>query len=1130
MKRIVAIALILGPFVGHAQQFVCGSAQTGVVKLTATSTYTATAPGFDLNTTPQVDAKSCSSDKPFFFSVSLPEGSYRIKIVLGGEQASTTTVWAEARRLMLEKVSVKATGSATETFDTNVRVPEIAGDVTHRVKLKPREVGNLDWDKKLTLEFNGDHPSFRSISIEPIHEATIYLAGDSTVVDQDVEPWAAWGQMLPRFFRDGVVVANHAESGETIRSFEGEQRFAKVMSLIQPGDYLFMQFAHNDQKPGAVSLDDYKKLLAEYIEKTRGKGATPVLVTSMHRRTLDAKGNITNSLGGYPDAVREIAAAQHVALIDLNAMSKTLFEAMGPEGTLKTFMHYPANAFPNQTEAISDDTHFNKYGAYELARCVIQGIRADKLPIAKLLDKDVPDFNPMQPDAADAFNLPATPIPVKKMFVVNEYGAKGDGATLDTGAIQKAIDRAAVVGGTVTLEPGTYLSGSLFLKSGVTLLVPDGATIVGSEKLEDYPMLPTRIAGIEMTWPAALINVRDQQNVTITGKGTIDGDGPIWWKSYWDLRATYEPKGLRWASDYDARRPRLILIQNSSDIQLGGGILLKRSGFWTVQILFSHNVHVDGVNIRNNEGGKGPSTDGIDIDSSRKVLVEHADIDVNDDALCLKAGRDSDGLRVNRPTEDVVIRDSIVRSGAAAITIGSETSGGFRNIEAYNITALKGVPSGVLFKSAHTRGGFAKDIRIHDLTFEGVAIPVHITMNWNPSFSYATLPPGVTDVPSYWVTLTTKVPEQQGLPHFSDVHIWNIKATGAKSAFNVSAYPNATLDNFRFDHLDIEAATAGTIANSRNWTITDSYIRTADGSKPVFTDSVVDDPKEIAFGDRPVLGEQSAAITNTAQTTDPGAAMRPPLPTAKNPDLPTLYLVGDSTVRNGRGDGANGQWGWGEPLVDFFDASKINVVNRAIGGRSSRTYITEGRWDELLTMLKPGDFVVFQFGHNDSGPLDDTSRARGTLPGVGDESREIDNPITQKHEVVHTYGWYMRKYVADTLAKGAIPIVCSPIPRKIWKDGKVVRNAENYGGWARQVADSQKAAFVDLDEIIARHYDSLGEAQVEPLFADPHTHTSRTGAELNAECVVAGLKALAGNPLGRYLSDKGQAVSADSGH
>jgi polygalacturonase len=436
-----------------------------------------------------------------------------------------------------------------------------------------------------------------------------------------------------------------------------------------------------------------------------------------------------------------------------------------------------------------------------------------------------------------------------KTFMANDYGAKGDGTTLETASLQKTIDAAAAAGGTVTMKPGTYLTGSLFLKSGVTLEVPEGATLIGSEKLEDYPMLPTRISGIEMTWPAALINVRDQHDVTITGKGTIDGDGPIWWKSYWDLRAAYEPKGLRWASDYDARRPRLILFQNSSNIRLGGGILLRRSGFWTVQILYSHDVHVDGVTIRNNEGGKGPSTDGIDIDSSRKVLVEHADIDANDDALVLKAGRDSDGLRVNRPTEDIVLRDSIIRHGAAAVTIGSETSGGFRNIEAYNITALSGVPSGVLFKSAHTRGGFARNIRIHDLTLEGVAIPIHITMNWNPSFSYAVLPEGVKDIPSYWVILTTPVPEEKGLPHFSDVHIWNIKATGAKSAFNVAAYPNATLDDFHFDHLDIEAATAGTIANAKNWTITESSIKTADGSKPMFTDSTFRDPKDIPYGE-----------------------------------------------------------------------------------------------------------------------------------------------------------------------------------------------------------------------------------------------------------------------------------------
>lgn len=445
------------------------------------------------------------------------------------------------------------------------------------------------------------------------------------------------------------------------------------------------------------------------------------------------------------------------------------------------------------------------------------------------------------------------PLAQAQIFSATQYGAKPDGTTMNTPAIQRAIDAASKAHGTVTFAPGTYLTGSLFLPSGITFDVPEGVTLLGSQHLEDYKQLPTRIAGIEMTWPAALINVRDAGHVTITGKGTIDGDGPIWWKSYWDLRKGYEPKGLRWASDYDAQRPRLMLFQNASNVHLGGGITLKRSGFWTVQILYSNNITLDGVVIRNNEGGKGPSTDGIDIDSSHDILVAHADIDVNDDALCLKAGRDSDGLRVNKPTYNVILRDSIIRHGAAAVTIGSETSGGFRNIEAYNLTALSGVPNGVLIKSAHTRGGWADDIRFHDLTFEGVAIPIHVTMNWNPAYSYATIPADIDPktVPPYWTVLTTHVPDDKGLPRFKNVHIWNIKATGARTAIQVAAYPNATLDNFTLEHLDIEAQTAGTIADSKNWNFLNNKIKTADGTKVQTLAPGATAPREgTAFGDK----------------------------------------------------------------------------------------------------------------------------------------------------------------------------------------------------------------------------------------------------------------------------------------
>lgn len=240
------------------------------------------------------------------------------------------------------------------------------------------------------------------------------------------------------------------------------------------------------------------------------------------------------------------------------------------------------------------------------------------------------------------------------------------------------------------------------------------------------------------------------------------------------------------------------------------------------------------------------------------------------------------------------------------------------------------------------------------------------------------------------------------------------------------------------------------------------------------------------------------------------------LPTPANPNLPSLFLIGDSTVRNGRGNGGNGQWGWGEPLVAYFDTTRINVVNRAIGGLSSRTYLTQGHWDRVKAMLKRGDIVLMQFGHNDNGPLDDTARARGTIKGAGDETREIDNPITGQHETVHTYGWYLRRYIAEARAAGAIPIVCSPVPRKIWRNGHTARS-QDYAVWAREVATTEHAPFVDLNTIIAARYDELGPLRVEPLFADEHTHTTWAGADFNASALVQGLRALSGHPLQAFL-------------
>ena len=355
----------------------------------------------------------CTGERPFFFSVDLPEGDYRVKLVLGDRAgASQTVVKAESRRLVLQPVATKPGEVTTATFLVHIRTPQLPDGGT--VKLKPREIGALHWDKRLTLEFNGARPCVAALEITPATDAiTVFLAGDSTVTDQQLEPWAAWGQMLPAFFGPTVAVANHAESGETIKSFVGERRFDKVLSRLKAGDYLFLQFAHNDQKPGSQHTDaatGYKDLVRRYVADARAKGAFPVLVTSMERRNFDAGGkHIVPSLAGYPTAIREVGAELGVPVVDLNVRSIAFYEALGTEEAKQAFVHFPANSYPGQDKALADDTHFSTYGAYELAKCVVEEIKARVPALATHLRPGLTPFDPAHPDRFADWSLPASP-------------------------------------------------------------------------------------------------------------------------------------------------------------------------------------------------------------------------------------------------------------------------------------------------------------------------------------------------------------------------------------------------------------------------------------------------------------------------------------------------------------------------------------------------------------------------------------------------------------------------------------------------------------------------------------------------------------------------------------------------
>ena len=356
-----------------------------------------------------------TSNKPFYFSVKIPEGNYDVKIILGDKNGtSATTVRAENRRLFLQNIRTKKGEIVEKIFTIHVRdstIKDIVGNVIDKVKLKSREINYFHWDNLLTIEFNDSMPKVCGIEITPNKKATtIFLAGNSTVVDQDREPWTAWGQIFPLFFEPkNICIANYAESGETLKAFKNEKRLEKVWSMAKPGDYLFIEFAHNDQKPGVNHLDPfttYKATLKEWIDEARKRKVAPVLITSMHRRNFDSLGHIINTLSDYPGAMRQTAKEEHVMLIDLNAMSKILYEAWGPEKSLKAFVHYPANAFPGQDRELKDDTHFNAYGAYELARCIVQSMKDQHLPFAKFLKKDIPAFNPAKPDPVEKFYWP----------------------------------------------------------------------------------------------------------------------------------------------------------------------------------------------------------------------------------------------------------------------------------------------------------------------------------------------------------------------------------------------------------------------------------------------------------------------------------------------------------------------------------------------------------------------------------------------------------------------------------------------------------------------------------------------------------------------------------------------------
>ena len=350
--------------------------------------------GYDILPTP--DKKKPT--EPFYFSIKVPDGNYRIKVVLGGKKDGNTTVRAEGRRLLMDNI-VTAKAKDTQTFEFTVNKRSTYIEEGKKVKIKDREKDYLAWDDKLTLEFNGPMPIVKSIHVEPADVPTIYLCGNSTVVDQNYEPWASWGQMITRWFGPEVAISNHAESGLTARTFIGSFRLDKILTTLKKGDYVFVEFGHNDEKekkPGDGAWYHYQYQLKIFIDQVRAKGAEIVFLTPTQRRAFDSDNKtIKNTHGDFPAAMKMVAEKENVPLIDLNAMTKTFFETLGFEDSKRALVHYPKEAYGKE---LADNTHFNPYGAYEVAKCVVMGMKQLGLPITQYLRTDWQDFDPATPD------------------------------------------------------------------------------------------------------------------------------------------------------------------------------------------------------------------------------------------------------------------------------------------------------------------------------------------------------------------------------------------------------------------------------------------------------------------------------------------------------------------------------------------------------------------------------------------------------------------------------------------------------------------------------------------------------------------------------------------------------------
>ena len=347
------------------------------------------------------------STQPFTVSFAVPDGNYKVTVTVGSKKRpAQTVVRAESRRHYTDLLATKKGKYQTVTFVVNKHSPVIGENTS--VKLKPRELYYKNWDDSLNLSFCGPAPAVQRVRIEPVTDVTtVFLCGNSTVVDQEDEPWASWGQMITRWFTSQVAIANYAESGLSCTTFLAQLRLDKILTQLKKGDYVIVEFGHNDEKEkkaGDGAWYSYSRNLKIFADRVRAAGGYIIFCTPTARRFfLEDQKTISNTHGDYPEAMKTVARRESIPVIDLTQMSTAFYETLGFEGSKKSLVHYPANTFPGQDKPLADNTHFNPFGAWEIAKMVVMGLKQINSPLADCLQTDWQDFDPSHPDDPDRF-------------------------------------------------------------------------------------------------------------------------------------------------------------------------------------------------------------------------------------------------------------------------------------------------------------------------------------------------------------------------------------------------------------------------------------------------------------------------------------------------------------------------------------------------------------------------------------------------------------------------------------------------------------------------------------------------------------------------------------------------------